>query len=277
MSGVTVKTPTGLLGKVAGVEKCELSASEIEEEKAACPSGSQIGEAITEAGAGSQPYTTTGKVYLAGPTKSAQTGAEGPYGLDVVVPAKAGPFNLGLVAVQSVIEVNEETGALTVTSNPLPQSRDGIPFRIKKVEVKINRPEFTFNATHCSTNQIASTLTGQPVGKEGESAVAVTREVPYAATDCEALPFGPKFSASVNAHANNITGTSFSVRVEQHHGEAAIHKVEVQLPENLPSRLETLQKACTVEQFESKPEAAGCPAASIVGTAEARTPFSTCR
>lgn len=273
LRGVTVTTPPGLLGKVAGVEKCEFSAAELEAETKACPAGSQIGEATTEAGSGSQPYTVTGKVFLAGPTKSSETKTEGPFGLDVVVPAKAGPFNLGLVVVQAVIEVNEETGALTVTSNPLPQSVDGVPFRIKQAEVKINRPEFTFNATHCSSGAITGTLTGQPLGAEGEEPVVAKREVPYAATDCEALPFNPGFKASVNAHANNIDGTSFSVRVEQHHGEAAIHKVEVQLPEALPSRLETLQKACTVEQFKSKPEAAGCPAHSFVGTAEARTPL----
>ncbi|HUA12147.1 MAG TPA: hypothetical protein VMA83_09100 [Solirubrobacteraceae bacterium] len=273
LKNIVVSTPPGLLGKVAGVEKCEVSASELEAETATCPAGSQIGEATTEAGAGEQPYTVTGKVYLAGATKSEVTGTEGPFGLDVVVPAKAGPFNLGLVVVQAVIDVNEETGALTVTSNPLPQSIDGIPFRIKQAEVKINRPEFTFNATHCSEGSIDSTLGGEPIGQAGEDPVTVARQSPYAATDCERLPFEPTFSATVNAHANNITGTSFAVKVGQRHGEADIKKVEVQLPENLPSRLETLQKACTKADFEIKPLASHCPAVSFVGTAEARTPL----
>jgi hypothetical protein len=46
--------------------------------------------------------------------------------------------------------------------------------------------------------------------------------------------------------------------------------VDVQLSLRLPSRLPTLQKACTEAQFNTNP--AGCPEASFVGTAVAHTP-----
>ena len=52
--------------------------------------------------------------------------------------------------------------------------------------------------------------------------------------------------------------------------EANIHSVKVDLPKQLPSRLTTLQKACTEAQFNTNP--AGCPTASDVGTASASTP-----
>ena len=39
--------------------------------------------------------------------------------------------------------------------------------------------------------------------------------------------------------------------------DADIAKVKVELPKQLPSRLTTLQKACTAEQFEANP--AGVP------------------
>ncbi len=47
--------------------------------------------------------------------------------------------------------------------------------------------------------------------------------------------------------------------------------VKVELPKQLPSRLTTLQKACTAQTFEANP--AGCPAASIVGIVRASTPL----
>jgi hypothetical protein len=50
-----------------------------------------------------------------------------------------------------------------------------------------------------------------------------------------------------------------------------IAKVKVDLPRQLPSRLTTLQKACTETQFEANP--AGCPAESRVGQAKAVTPL----
>jgi hypothetical protein len=49
-----------------------------------------------------------------------------------------------------------------------------------------------------------------------------------------------------------------------------IAKVKVSLPKQLPSRLTTLQKACTAATFEAN--AAACPAASRIGTATATTP-----
>jgi len=54
-------------------------------------------------------------------------------------------------------------------------------------------------------------------------------------------------------------------------GEANISSVKVELPEQLPSRLTTLQKACTSAQFDANP--AGCPAASVVAYGKAITPI----
>ena len=53
--------------------------------------------------------------------------------------------------------------------------------------------------------------------------------------------------------------------------DANIRQVKVDLPEQLPSRLTTLQKACTAAQFNANP--AGCPAPSLIGTARAITPI----
>jgi hypothetical protein len=53
--------------------------------------------------------------------------------------------------------------------------------------------------------------------------------------------------------------------------DADIAKVKVELPKQLPSRLTTLQKACSAAQFETNP--AACPAASKIGYAVVHTPL----
>jgi hypothetical protein len=50
-----------------------------------------------------------------------------------------------------------------------------------------------------------------------------------------------------------------------------IARVKVDLPKQLPSRLTTLQKACTAQTFNTNP--ASCPAASLIGHATATTPL----
>lgn len=262
LSGVTVQTPPGLLGKIAGIPRCEGLAAESSQVE--CSSASQIGVATSAAGAGSEPYVVSGPVYLTG-------GYEGaPFGMKIAVPANAGPFELGTVVVRAAIHINKTTSAITVNSQPLPQSIDGIPFRLKAVKVDINRPDFIFNPTNCETQAISATLTGQPA-KAKEAPVSVNKSAPFTASDCAALGFAPTFTATTEGKTSKQDGASLTVKVSQHAGEANIRKVELQLPEALPSRNETLNKACTEAQFAANP--AGCPEAAVVGSATAHTPL----
>ena len=112
------------------------------------PEGSLIGEASTAVGPGADPYWVKGgKVYLTGPYNG------GPFGLSIVVPTEAGPFKLtgnAVGVVRASIRVNPNTAQITVVSDPLPSILEGIPLRIRTVNVTINRPGFTFNPTNCS-------------------------------------------------------------------------------------------------------------------------------
>src|SRR4029077_2162586 len=261
-----ITMPPGLLGMLKTVAQCpepEASTRSL----TACGPQSLLGETAVAAGPGEEPYWVKGgKVYLTGPYENA------PFGLKIVVPAVAGPFNLGETngvpdgtpeVVRARINVNPTTGQVTVTSDPLPTKLQGIPLDIHTVDVIVNRPGFIFNPTNCA----ALATTGM-LGSTTGTNIPVSSG--FGATNCASLPFKPSFTASTQAHTSKANGASLTVNVAQKPGEANIHKVDLQLPLILPARLTTLQKACTDAQFNTNP--AGCPEASDIGNAIATTP-----
>lgn len=267
LQGLAVKLPPGMLAKLAGVQQCSeqqlASISSAQGTGAAqaanpsCPAASQLGTVTTGAGAGPDPFFLGGKAYLTGPYKG------GPYGLAVVVPALAGPFDLGTVVVRQALYIDPTTAQVTAVSDPFPTILDGIPLRIRSVDVNLDRPSFTLNPTSCSPMAITGTLTSTG----GLTALVSSR---FQAGGCGELPFRPRFSASTQGKTSKANGASLTVKVAQKPGEANIHKVVLQLPIALPSRLTTLQKACTEAQFNANP--AACPVGSFIGTAAAKTP-----
>ena len=128
------------MGILKGVERC----GEPQASQGTCGPGSLIGHTTAAAGAGPDPYAVQGgQVFLTGPYKGA------PFGLSIVVPAVAGPFNLGNVVVRAAIHVDPHTAQITVVSDPLPTILQGIPLQVRKVNVTIDRPGFMFNPTNC--------------------------------------------------------------------------------------------------------------------------------
>jgi hypothetical protein len=252
---IKVTTPPGLVGSLTGIPLC----GEPQADLGTCSAASQIGEMTVAAGPGSHPFYQKGQVYLTGPYKGA------PYGLSIVVPTKAGPFNLGNVVVRARINIDPYTTALTVTTDPLPQILDGIPLRLRKTNVTINRPAFIFNPTDCAQLHITATLSGSEGTQDETSA-------PFAVAGCAGLSFGPKFSVETSGKTSRSNGASLDAKLEFPSGpESNIAHVKVELPKQLPSRLTTLQKACPDSTFEADP--ASCPAASVIGAAQAVTPI----
>ena len=76
-------------------------------------------------------------------------------------------------------------------------------------------------------------------------------------------------SASGTGSTSGTSGNTSDLSAQTE--EANISRVKVDLPKQLPSRLTTLQKACTAVVFDANP--ANCPAASIVASAKAITPI----
>ncbi len=255
LSGIQVKMPPGLLGSITGVPLC----GEAEANAGTCSVASRIGTMTVAAGPGGHPFYTQGSIYLTEHYEGA------PFGLSIVVPTKAGPFNLGNVVVRSRINIDPTTAALTVTSNPLPQILDGIPIRLRTANVTIERPGFIFNPTSCAQQHITATISGT----QGTTADV---SAPFAVSGCAGLHFGPKFTVATSGKTSRANGASLDAKVVFPAGaQSNIAYVKVELPKQLPSRLTTLQKACSAAQFESNP--AGCPAASVIGVARTSTPI----
>lgn len=258
LSGIQLHTPPGLLGVLSSVPLCE----EPQAATGNCPQASKIGITRVASGAGSHPFEIEGAVYLTSGYKGA------PFGLSIVTRAVAGPFNLGLVVVRARIAVNPETAALTVTSDPLPQILFGVPLRLQRITVEINRPQFMFNPTNCKAQQISAEISGT------QQALASVSS-PFAVGGCASLGFKPTFKASTSAHTSRTDGASLDVKLSYPAAsigtDANIEKVKVDLPKLLPSKLATLQKACISSTFSKNP--AACPQASIVGIVKASTPL----
>jgi hypothetical protein len=267
LAGLTVSLPTGLLGKIAGVAECSdatLAAAATrsgatEQFSPSCPASSQLGTVQTASGPGPSPFVVGGKAYLTGPYKGA------PYGVAVIVPALAGPFDLGTVVIHQALYIDPADAHVTDVSDPFPTILQGIPLRIKRVSVTLDRPEFTFNPTSCEPKTVNATVTSIP----GAHAPVSSR---FQAAGCASLPFAPKLTASAAGKASKASGTTFIVKVTSAGlGQANIAKVRLQLPKALPSRLTTIQKACRAGVFEANP--ASCDAGSVIGTATIHTPL----
>jgi hypothetical protein len=255
ISGVSVTTPPGLLGILKGVERC----GEPQASLGTCGQGSLIGHTTVAAGAGPEPLVVHGgQVFLTGPYQGA------PFGLSIVVPAVAGPFNLGNVVVRAAIHVDPHTAQITVVSDPLPSIWKGFSLQVRKVNVTIDRQGFLFNPTNCEPLSVGGTLTST----QGASANVSSH---FQAANCASLPFKPVFTVSTQAKTSKKNGASLDVKVGYPSGpQANIRSVAVTLPKALPSRLSTIQQACPEATFHANP--ASCPAGSNIGIGTASTP-----
>ncbi len=197
-SSVSVTTPPGLLALIKSVERC----GEPQASQGTCGPNSLIGHTTVAVGAGPDPfYVQGGQVFLTGPYKGA------PFGLSVVVPAVAGPFNLGNVIVRAAIGIDPHTAQPTITSDAFPRILDGVPVQIKTLNVTVDRPGFIFNPTSCE----ALSVTGTATSIQGAVAPLSSR---FQAAGCQGLPFKPVFAVSTQAKTSKKNGASLTVKGE---------------------------------------------------------------
>ncbi len=273
--------PPGLSGNLTGIPFCPEADIQLAKQKTggqeqaepSCPPASEIGHTLVEAGVGSSLAQTPGKVYLAGPYNGA------PLSIVSITSAKVGPFDLGTVVIRFALDINPLTAQVEVSgaqSDPIPHIIDGIVVHVRDIRVYMDRHDFTLNPTDCSQKSITNAITGAGANfADLADQDTVEISTPFEVADCASLAFKPTFSVATSAKATRANGTSLHVALGYPNApqgtQANIRSVKVDLPKQLPSRLTTLQKACTSEVFDNNPSA--CPGASRVGIAKALTPI----
>jgi hypothetical protein len=258
------KVPEGLSGMISKVPLC----GEPQAAEGKCPAASQIGHTVVQSGPGAYPLVipepgkSQAPIYLTGPYKGA------PFGLSIVVPVEAGPFDLGTVVTRAKIEVDPNTAQITVATDPLPQIIAGVPTDLRLVNAVIDREGFMFNPTNCDPMSFSGTATGS----EGASVPIASH---FQVGSCQSLKFQPKLAVSATGRVSRANGTAVTFKLSYPAGaqgaQANLGRFKVELPKRLPARLSTLQKACAEVVFAANP--AGCPAAADVGHATVRTPL----
>lgn len=253
-----LSAPPGIAATLSSVAPCSSAAAS----GGACPLTSRVGSSYVAVGGGYQPLWLAGDVYLT-------AGYDGaPFGLAIVTHATAGPLELGQIVIRARLDVDPHSGALTITSDPLPQMLLGIPLRLRELRLDIDRPGFILNPTDCRKQQVLASIAST-------QGALVTPSNPFGLADCKVLRFTPKLVASTSAGTSIGAGASLDVRLTQSagpgSGQANLAKLRIALPRSLPTRLTALQASCPAATFATN--AAACPASSVIGIARASTPL----
>jgi hypothetical protein len=255
---ISLHMPQGLLAKLGGVPLCPDAAAAT----GACPPGSRIGSLTAASGVGGaplwipQPGKAPTAAYLAGPYKGA------PFSVVSVVPAQAGPFDLGLVVNRAAIYVDPNTALATITTDPLPQILEGVPIAYRALHVLVDRPEFTLNPTNCDPKQIRATV----AATDGQVAQP---SASYQATNCRNLSYTPKLKLRFTGSTKRTGNPGVKATLDLKPGQANAAAATAKLPGSLFIDNSHINNPCTRVQFNAD----ACPATSILGTIEATTPL----
>ena len=239
----SAQLPSGLTAKLSGVPFCpdaDIEAAKSrsgasEETEPSCPVASQIGHTEVGVGVGGALAWSAGKLYMAGPYNGA------PFSVVAINSAKVGPFDLGTVVVREALEINPETGIVTIdakASDPIPHIIDGIVIHARDIRVYVDRPEFVINPTSCAPMTFAATVDGAGADPSNPAdQVPVTVDDHFQAANCANLSFEPALKITTSGKTSRQDGASLSVKLAMPGAlgtNANIRSVKVELPKQLP-------------------------------------------
>jgi len=164
--------------------------------------------------------------------------------------------------VRSAVYVDPTTGQATAKADPLPQITEGIPITYRTIRVDLDRPGFSLNPTSCAQKETTATVTSTLV------AVA-TPSSPFRAANCAKLPFKPALSFQLLGGTHRGAHPKLKATLRMPEGGANIAATQVALPHSEFIENAHFKTICTRVQFAAHE----CPAGSIYGEAEAKTPL----
>lgn len=257
LAALELTLPPGLVADLAGVAACPEGLTT----SGRCPASSQVGYARVAVGPGPQPLwiPEAGKpassLFLAGPYRGA------PFSLLIVVPAEAGPFDLGTVVLRAPLRIDPATAQATVGLAGLPGILRGVPLRYRTIRFVLDRPGFVRNPTSCEPLRTALEATAT----DGGTADVVAR---FQAADCAALGFKPRVGVRLAGAIGRNGHPRVEARLATRPGQANLAAATVVLPRGELLATRHLRALCDRGLAPSR-----CPATSRLGRATIRTPL----
>lgn len=272
---LSVTLPPGSVAKLAGVLQCPNAAIEAASARTgrqelsapSCPAGSEIGRVLVGAGTGSVLTYVAGKLYLAGPYRG------DPLSVVAIVPAVAGPFDLGVVATREGLALQPGSARARIggsRSDPIPHILAGIPLRVRDVRAFVDRPRFMLNPTNCNPLAFGAELWGaglDPYSPFDDSTTSLA--APFQVADCARLGFKPKLSLQLHGPLHRGGHPALHAVFRPRKGDANARGAQVTLPHYAFVDQGHIDEVCTRVQFA----AGACPPGSAYGRVKAFSPL----
>ncbi len=249
---LSVTLPAGLAARLGAVQACTEDAVAAK----ACPASSRLGSLFAAVGSGTSTVGLQGGVFLTGPYRRS------PFGLSIEIPAAVGPFDLGTIALRGAAEVNPRNGRLSVVTDPIPASIEGVPIRFQTIELSMDRAGLIRNPTGCSR-------TATDASMEAQSGAIAALHDPFSARGCGRLGFKPALQMALIGASQLHKGgkPALRVAVRLRRGDTNLRSLRFSLPSALGLSTGSLHAICSRRQAI----AGRCPSDSQIGRATARS------